>query len=108
MGQAAVELVALLPALVLVALLVWQVALTAHSWMTAQSAARAAARAAEVGAPATPAARAVMPGFDGRPVRVVETTVDGDRYVTVSGRSPQVIPRVRVPVRIEGRARVGG
>lgn len=107
-GQAAVELVALLPALVIVALLVWQLAVAAHTWMTVQSAARAGARAAEVGAPAGEAARAVMPRSGGRPIRVVESADGGKRRVTVSGRTPQVVPGITVRGRIEADARVGG
>ena len=49
-----VELVALLPALVLVALVGWQLAVAGYSWTVASGAARAAARAGEVGAPAGP------------------------------------------------------
>lgn len=107
-GQASIELVALLPALALVALLVWQVAAAAHTWMTAQSAARAGARAAEVGAPARDAARAVMPRSGGRPIRVVDTTLDGWHRITVTGGIPEVLPGVRVPGRIEAGVRVGG
>ena len=59
-GQAAVELVALLPAIVLLALVGWQIALTAHEWTLAGSAARAAVRAQEVGAPAAGAADAAL------------------------------------------------
>jgi Flp pilus assembly protein TadG len=106
-GQAAVELVALLPAMVLVALLVWQLAVAAHTWMTAQSAARAGARALEVGASPTEAARAVMPRSGNQAIRVAEKTVDGRRSVIVSARTPQVLPGVRVPGRIEAGARVG-
>jgi hypothetical protein len=76
--------------------------------MTAQSAARAGARAAEVGAPAGEAARAVMPRSGGRPIRVVESIVVGKRRVTVFGRTPQVVPGVTVRGRIEADARVGG
>jgi len=107
-GQASIEIVALLPALALVALVVWQVAVGAHAWMTAQSAARAAARAAEVGASARDAARAVMPRSGGRPIRVVETVLDGRRRITVVGGIPGVIPGVSVPGRIEAGVHVGG
>ena len=69
-GQAAVELVALLPALVLVALVGWQLAVAGYSWTVASGAARAAARAGEVGAPARAAALAVMPGRYARGAKV--------------------------------------
>ena len=40
-GQSAVELVALVPALLLLALVAWQLAVAAHSWTLAQGSARA-------------------------------------------------------------------
>ena len=60
-GQALVELVALLPALVLGGLLAWQVVAASHVWTLAAGAARAGERALEVGAPARPAALAALP-----------------------------------------------
>lgn len=60
-GQAAVELVALLPALALLIVLGWQIALAAHGWIAASGAARTGARAHEVGAPLEAAARAAIP-----------------------------------------------
>jgi pilus assembly protein CpaE len=87
-GQAALELVALLPALILVALLGWQLALAAHAWTAAGGAPRAAARAAEVGAPAREAALAALPGGYTRGARVDAEA----RRVRVRVGVPVVLP----------------
>ena len=61
-GQATVELVAVLPFVILAALVAWQVALAGHAlWLTA-GAARAAARADTVGESPERAARSALPG----------------------------------------------
>jgi len=88
-GQAALELIALLPALVLLGLLGWQIALAGHAWMLAGGAARAGARALEVGAPASTAALAALPSRYARSARVV-TLEDGDE-------GPRVRVRLAVP-----------
>jgi hypothetical protein len=60
-GQASVELVAVLPVVILIGAVVWQLALAGHAaWLTA-NAARAAARAEIVGRSATSAARSALP-----------------------------------------------
>jgi hypothetical protein len=87
-GQAVVEVVALLPVIVLVALAGWQVVSAAHAWTVSASAARAAARAQEVGAPAEPAARAVAGGRRGLEVRT-RVARDGTASVEVSVRAPR-------------------
>ncbi|WP_217913187.1 hypothetical protein [Miltoncostaea marina] len=87
-GQAAVELVALLPAVVLAALVVAQIVLAGSLWTLAGGAARAGARAAEVGAPAEAAARAALPGRHAGGARV--------QAVTAAGAPARV--RVRLPV----------
>jgi hypothetical protein len=56
-----VELVALLPGIVLVAAVLWQVVIAGQAVWLAGSAARAAARAQAVGADAAAAARRVLP-----------------------------------------------
>ena len=61
-GQAAVELVATLPALVVVALLMAQLAVAGWALWSAANAARAGARAAYVGGSARAAARSALPG----------------------------------------------
>jgi hypothetical protein len=60
-GQAAVELVALLPAVVLLLAVAWQFALVGEALWQARVAARAAARAGAVGADAEAAAKAHLP-----------------------------------------------
>lgn len=103
-GQAAIELVALVPAIVVVALMGWQVAVVAHEWMLAGGAARAAARAHEVGAPAQEAARTVLRAGRADRARVGEM-VDrfGEPLVTVTLPATRVLPWMpRVPV--TGRA----
>jgi hypothetical protein len=69
-GQAAVELVALLPLVGLLAALLWQALLAGETVWLSGSAARAAARAAAVGADPLAAARAVLPARLERGVRV--------------------------------------
>jgi hypothetical protein len=83
-GQSLVELVALLPLLVLVGLIGWQLAVAGFAWTLAGGAARAGARAAEVGAPAADAVRASLP----------------PRYAAgaVTLDAPGAAVRVRVPV----------
>jgi TadE-like protein len=88
-GQAALELVALLPALVLVALLGWQLAVAGYAWTVASGAARAGARAQEVGAPARTAALASLPGRYARGARV-DSARDGAVRVRVA--VPRVVP----------------
>lgn len=72
-GQAAVELVALLPLVVLIAALLWQLALAGHATWAAGAAARAAARADAVGHDAHEAARDALPADLRRGVRISET-----------------------------------
>lgn len=83
------ELVALLPALVLVALIGWQVVVAAHTWTVAGGAARAGARAHEVGAPYEPAARELLPATAARRADIVARTA----------RTGVVRVRVELPVR---------
>jgi hypothetical protein len=60
-GQASVEMVALLPLVVLVGALLWQVVVAGQALWLSGAAARAAARAAAVGADAEGAAKAALP-----------------------------------------------
>lgn len=88
-GQSTVELVALLPALVLVVLIGWQVVVAAHTWTVAGGAARAGARAQEVGAPYERAARGVLPTGAARRAEVAAR----------AARAGTVRVRVELPVR---------
>ena len=86
-GQAAVELVALLPVLAVCALAVWQLAVAGHAVWAASSAARAASRAAAVGGSARATARRSLPAGLRRGLRV-DTAADGRVRVRVA------VPRV--------------
>src|SRR2546423_8187679 len=69
-GQASVELLGTVPAVVLVAALVWQLALAGQAAWLCANAARAAARAQAVGRPAAAAARSALPRSLERGMRV--------------------------------------
>jgi hypothetical protein len=81
-GQAAVELVALLPVLAVLLIAVWQAALAGYAVWAATSAARAAARAHAVGADPRRAARGHLPDSLEHGLRVT-TGSDGEVEVTV-------------------------
>jgi pilus assembly protein CpaE len=87
-GQAAVELVALLPCLVAALGIAWQLVVAGHAVWAATAAARAAARAEAVGAAARVAAAGHLPARLERGLRV--RTVPGDG-VEVSVRIPSVL-----------------
>ena len=87
-GQAAVELVALLPLVGVLTALLWQALLAGEAIWLDGTAARAAARAAAVGADPERAARAVLPSRFARAVRV-ERAADGS--VTVAVAVPNVL-----------------
>ena len=89
-GQASVELVALLPLLVVVALALWQAVVAGHAMWSAAGAARSAARAGAVGTPADAraAARRMLPAPVARGMRVRRAD-DGE--VTVTIRIPSVL-----------------
>jgi hypothetical protein len=100
-GQAAVELVAALPFVVLLAAVLWQAALAGQAAWLAGSAARAAARAQAVGGDPASAARGVLPTRLERGLRVRSRT-DGGVTVTVpvplvagGGRLTTVAARAR-------------
>jgi hypothetical protein len=69
-GQAAVELLAVLPALAIAAWIAWQMVAAGHVLGLAGAAARHGDRAAEVGAPAAAAARGALPPGWARRARV--------------------------------------
>ncbi|HTI32862.1 MAG TPA: hypothetical protein VL422_04235, partial [Miltoncostaea sp.] len=75
-GQAAVELLAVLPVIALAAWLAWRMVAAGHVLGVAGAAARHGERAAEVGAPAAAAARAALPAGWARAARVT-TAADG-------------------------------
>jgi len=83
-----VELVALLPALVAVAALAWQLAVAGHAVWAVSAAARAAARAHAVGTDAAATARARLP--DALAARARVTTGPGG-LVAVRAPIPSVL-----------------
>lgn len=103
-GQASVELVALLPALAALAVACWWIVATAHAWSLAGGAARAGARAAEVGAPAEAAARAALPSGHARRARVA---VVGGGRVRVRLPAPRPLPFLPA-LWVAGEATVAG
>jgi len=87
-GQASIEVAALLPALLLVALACWQTVLAGWTAVSAAHAARAAARAELVGDAPLPAASAAVPDS----MRAGLVVSDRGGRVTVRVRVPAVIP----------------
>jgi hypothetical protein len=82
-GQSAVELVAMLPVVVVLAAALWQAAVAGQAVWVSGAAARAAARAAAVRGDAKEAARRALPGALERDLRV-ETDDDGKAKVRIA------------------------
>jgi hypothetical protein len=102
-GQASVELVAALPALLLVTLLAAQLAVAGYSLWGASIAARAGARAAYIGGDAEQAARASLPAALREGASVSEGSGIGVRV-----RAPSLIPGLpRVPLTARAALGVG-
>ena len=103
-GQASVELVAVVPFVLLIGAVVWQLTLAGHTaWLTA-NAARAAARADTVGRDAGAAARSALPrslegGLEVRRLR--------EGGVRVSVPVPLLMRRWRGPVRVHATSSLG-
>jgi Flp pilus assembly protein TadG len=93
-GQASIETVVLLPVLVALAFAVWQAAVAGWTLVSAETAARAAARAALAGSPPRPAALAALP----EPMRSGATVETGTATVTVRVQIPAVLPGFDVGV----------
>jgi type II secretory pathway component PulK len=103
-GQASIELVAILPVVLVVGAIAWQLALAGHTaWLTAQ-AARAAARADAVGRDAGAAARSTLPRSLDRGLEVERLRGDG---VRVSVRVPLLLRAWGTPVRVEAVSSLG-
>ncbi len=92
-GQAAVELVAVLPFVAVLALLLWQLAVAGQAAWLAGSAARAAARAQAVKGDPVAAARGVLPDRLETGLRVHART---DGSVAVSVAVPSVVGHARL------------
>jgi hypothetical protein len=103
-GQATVELVAMLPVVILLGAVAWQLALAGHTaWLTA-NAARAAARADTVGRSATRAARSALPRSLERGLEVERVRQGG---VRVSVKVPLLLRPWRTPVRVAAVSSLG-
>src|SRR5215218_189494 len=96
-GQAAVEFVAVLPFVMLAALVAWQLVLVGHVAWDAAGAARSGARAAIVGRDVGGAARSALPRSLRSGTRVVGGAAGG---VRVSVPIPLVVYRGRTPLRV--------
>src|SRR3954471_21657154 len=100
-GQAAVEFVAVVPFVLVAALVAWQLALVGHIAWSAAGAARSGARAALVGRDAPRAARSALP-HSLRSATRVSRIVGGPVHVSVP--IPLVIYRWRTPLRVNASA----
>jgi len=100
-GQATVELLGVVPALLAIGLVVWQLILAGHAaWMSAH-AARAAARAALVGEDPETAARSALP----RGLKAgLDVRSEGAGVTRVAVPVPIVDRRWRSAVRVAARA----
>jgi Flp pilus assembly pilin Flp len=103
-GQAAVEFVAVLPFVMLAALVAWQLVLVGHVAWQAAGAARSGARAAVVGRDAGRAARSALPASLRSATRVGGLSGGG---VRVSVPIPLVVYRLRTPLRVSASASLG-
>jgi len=103
-GQASVELVAVVPLVLLVGAICWQLALAGHAaWMSAH-AARAAARADAVGSDVRAAARSALPEGLRHELRVERLRGGG---VRVGVRIPLLLHRWRSPLTVGATSSLG-
>lgn len=103
-GQASIELIAVLPVLLVVGAIAWQLAVAGHAaWLTA-NAARAGARADLVGRDAAAAARSALPRSLERGLEVERLRAGG---VRVSVRVPLILPGRQGPVRVAAVSSLG-
>lgn len=100
LGQASVELVAVLPALLLCAAIAIQLAITGYGLWASASAASAGARAAYVGGDSAEAARSALPLALRRRARI-----DDSHGVRVSLRVPGLLPGAE-PLAVRSRAQL--
>jgi Flp pilus assembly protein TadG len=92
-GQAAVELICVLPLLAAVLALAWQLIVAGHAAWAVATAARAAARAAAVGADPASAARAHLPQALESGLRVIDRQAGA---VEVSVEVPRILAGLSV------------
>jgi hypothetical protein len=103
-GQATVEFVAVLPFVVLAALVAWQLVLAGHAAWLAGHAARVAARADAVGRGIEAGARSALPHSHEAGLRVRRLPEGG---VSVSVPVPLLLPGWRGPVRVTAESSLG-
>jgi hypothetical protein len=103
-GQASVELLGAVPAVLLVVLVLWQLALAGQAVWLCANAARAAARAEAVGRDGPAAARSALPRSMTRGLRVEST--DGGA-VRVRLRVPLLVRSWQSPLSVSATARLG-
>ena len=104
-GQASVELVAVVPLVLLVGLVAWQLVLAGHALTLCANAARVAARAEAVGRDPKAAARSALPGGMERGLEVERRRGGG---VRVSVRAPMLLAATGVAPRLVASASLGG
>jgi hypothetical protein len=104
-GQASVETIAVVPAVVLAGLIAWQLVLVGHTLWLCAGAARAGARAEVVGQSAAAAARSALPRSLERGLSVERS--DGGS-VRVEVRLPILLRAWQSPVRVVAVAGLGG
>jgi hypothetical protein len=103
-GQASIELVAALPAMLLLGAIAWQLTLAGHAAWMAASAARAGARADLVGRDPGAAARSVLPK---KLDQGLEVERRGGAGVEVSVGVPLLLGGPKRPVRVEAFSSLG-
>ena len=103
-GQASVEAVAVVPAVVLAAVVAWQLVLTGHTLWLCAGAAHAASRADTVGLSPERAARSALPESLERGLSV-ERRAEGGVRVTV--RVPLLVRVWRSPVKVAASSSLG-
>jgi hypothetical protein len=103
-GQASIELIAVLPFVLLVAAVVWQLVLAGHTAWMAAHAARAGARADAVGRDPGAAARSALPRSLERGLEVQRLRAGG---VRVSVRVPFVLDAWDAPLRVSAVSALG-
>ena len=103
-GQASVEAVAIVPLVLLVATLAWQLVLTGHTLWLAAGAARAAARAELVGESPARAARSALPRSLERGMSVKRVNAGG---VRVEVRLPLMVRSWGSPIEIVAASSLG-
>ena len=102
-GQASVEFVAVLPLVLVVGLVLWQLALAAQTAWLCANAARVAARAEAVGRDGAEAARSALPAGLRRGLRVERE--DGGR-IRVHVRVPVLVRGWRAPLSVGAAAKL--